>query len=69
MQKVLRVKGVGKGKGLIKRQEKKKLEWVVKRSPNFARVMRMHQIEILQIFVPNLREIYLLIQNSFFRKA
>ena len=31
--------------------------------------MRMHQIEILQIFVPNLREIYLRGKHSFFSKT
>ena len=59
MQKVLRVKGRGKAKG---ERQKKKLERVV--SPNIFGLMYMHRIEILQIFVVNLREICL-VQNSF----
>ena len=42
-------------------RQKKNLERVV--SPNFG-LMHMHRIEILQIFVVNLREICL-VQNSF----
>ena len=43
-------------------RQKKNLERVV--SPNIFGLMYMHRIEILQIFVVNLREICL-VQNSF----
>ena len=33
-----------------------------------SNAMRMHQIEILNIFVAHLREIYLLGKNKFFNK-
>ena len=55
MQMVPRVKGPGKEK---ERGKKKKFQTGSKFKSKFW-LMRMHQIEVLQIFVPNLRGIYL----------
>ena len=66
MQKVPRVKGPGKGN---ERGKKKVWKILNRKSKSKFWLMRMHQIEIWQIFVSNLQESIGLVQKRPFQQS